>query len=81
MISFDSGVISSSSSLAPFLSLMFIAEQPEDMWKVGPLWRVCVCVTSTVKYWEAMGSRIPKAPWTLTSLSYKPPPSQNRDNY
>jgi hypothetical protein len=39
------------------------------------------CVTSTVKYWEAMGSRIPKAPWTLTSLSYKPPPSQNRDNY
>lgn len=80
MISFDSGVISSS-SLAPFLSLMFIAEQPEDV-KGGSLFSLSgACVTSTVKYWEAMGSRIPKAPWTLTSLSYKPPPSQNRDNY
>jgi hypothetical protein len=43
MISFDSGVISSSSSLAPFLSLMFIAEQPEDVKGGSSLARVCVC--------------------------------------
>jgi hypothetical protein len=67
--------------LSPHFFLWCSSPSSQRMWKVGPLWRVCVCVTSTVKYWEAMGSRIPKAPWTLTSLSYKPPPSQNRDNY